>query len=61
MGLVAKGKQNVQKQLAGSGQMLFMGTCADCGAAVTLVGAAKPEVVRCPSCGAKAAAAPNND
>ena len=49
------GQQN--QQLAGTAQSLFMEPCVDCGSPVTLVAAAKPDVMRCSPCTAIAKAA----
>lgn len=57
MGLIAKGGRNQDTKLAGTSQSLFMDTCADCGAPVTIVGAAKPAVFRCQPCATRAKAA----
>lgn len=57
MGLVAKGGRNEDTKLAGTAQSLFMDPCSACGAAVTVVAAAKPDPFLCPSCAATARAA----
>lgn len=58
MGLIAKGGRNEDTKLAGTSQTLYMEPCADCGAPITLVAAARPEVFRCTTCAAKVAADP---
>ena len=50
MGVLAGRNQDQNTQLAGTSQSLFMDTCVDCGAPVTIVSAHAPEAFRCPPC-----------
>lgn len=61
MGLVAKGGRNEDTKLAGTSQNFYMDPCAECGAPVSMVAAAKPDPFLCPSCAATAGAAAASD